>query len=133
MELWEIMTSSNVRASRKGGVLTQILLPLLLFPPEDMAWEILFNVWMEGIIYDCILWVVLIWLRTMQLWETMTSSNVRAIAQYLKKIIFFFKISVKYRVKLIIWYQRAQISSILRILMEMRHYTLKRGTIFCLK
>ena len=47
MGLWEIMTSSNVRAGRKGGVLTQILPPLLLFPPEDMAGQVLFNVWMR--------------------------------------------------------------------------------------
>ena len=49
---------------------------------------------MEGIAYDCILLVVLMGLRTMELWEIMTSSDVRAITQYLKKI-FFSKFRVK--------------------------------------
>ena len=53
--------------------------------PKGMAGQVLFNVWMEGIVYDCILLVVLMGLRTMELWEIMTSSDVRAIAQYLKK------------------------------------------------
>ena len=49
---------------------------------------------MEGIVYDCILLGVLMGLRTMELWEIMTSSDVRAIAQYLKKR-FFSKFRVK--------------------------------------
>ena len=40
---------------------------------------------MEGIVYDWILLEVLMGLRAMELWEIMTSSDVRAIAQYLKK------------------------------------------------
>ena len=65
------------------------------FHLEDMAGQVLFNVWMEGIVYDCILLGVLMGLRTMELWEIMTSSDVRAIAQYLKKNFFFSKFRVK--------------------------------------
>ena len=78
--------------SRKIAFISQMHPPLLHFPPEGMAGQVLFNVWMgsmNGGYYDCILWVVLIGLSKMELWEIMTSSNVRAIAQYLKKKFFF--------------------------------------------
>ena len=81
--------------SRKIAFLSQMLPPLLLLPPEGMAGQVLFNVWMEGIVYDCILLGVLMGLRTMELWEIMTSSDVRAIAQYLKKKFFFSKFRIK--------------------------------------
>ena len=62
---------------------------------EGMAGQVFFNVWMEGIVYACILLGVLMGLRTMELWEIMPSSDVRAIAQYLKN-----KFYSKFRVKI---------------------------------